>query len=346
VKRLPLRTGIAWLALAFVLACDGKHAEVHTTPKPRAEEVSFTAIESPSLQFLPRQQEATPWKLDEDPIVIPGDRLGNYLDQDAARFQHYGALDLTAGKYSSLDGRGFATVEIFRFPDFVKAFGAYSIRKGPTLTYLTIQNESFATAHTIHIWRGPFYVRLTGRGEGDALVRLAAFVADRMPTATGKPGVFSFFPESPRVPHSERYSADAGFGQKALGNSFQATFNVDNDLIDGLIIPAANKQAAAQILNAYRGLYVANGKLLDPIPNLGEDNFTAEDRYLGRAVAFRLDRFIIAFNGYKDRQHLIDLATTTDQRILGTIRKQLVTADKRANEGSGTTQRPGWPRPR
>jgi hypothetical protein len=336
----------ATLALA---ACDGKRAVVHTTPKPHAEEINFTAIESPSLQFLPRQQEAAPWRLDEDPIVIPGDRLANYLDQDAARFQQYGALDLTAGKYTSLDGQGFATVEIFRFPDFVKAFGAYSMRKAPNITYLTLQNESFATAHTIHIWRGPFYVRLTGRGDGNTLVRLASFVADRMPTAPGRPGVFGFFPDKQRIANSERYAADSGFGQKYLGNSFQAQFNVDNDVIDGLIIPTANKQTATQILNAYRSLYVANGKLLDAIPNLGEDNFTGEDKYLGRAVAFRIDRFVIAFNGYKERQHLVDLATTTDQRILGNIRKQLVTADKQAEEGANEPKRanvPAWPRQR
>jgi hypothetical protein len=100
--------------------------------------------------------------------------------------------------------------------------------------------------------------------------------------------------------------------------------------VEGLIVPAANKQAAAQILDAYRNLYIRNGKLLDPIPNLGEDNFTAEDKYLGRAVAFRLDRFVIAFNGFKDRQKLVDLAIATDTRILGSIRKQLVTADKEA----------------
>jgi hypothetical protein len=107
-----------------------------------------------------------------------------------------------------------------------------------------------------------------------------------------------------------------------------ATYNVDGDVIEGFVLPAANKETAAKILNAYRSLYVRNGKLLDPVPNLGEDNFTGEDRYLGRAIAFRIDRFVVAFNGYRDRQHLVDLAAAADQRILGTIRKQLVSEDK------------------
>ena len=214
-------------------------------------------------------------------------------------------------------------MEIYRFPDFVKAFGAYSTRKQGNFQVLNLQNESFQNAHTIQIWRGAFYVRVIG-DPPDALLKMAGSVADKMPAAPGKPAVFNFLPEQNRVAHSERYSAESGLGQAYLANSFQATFNVDNDEIQGLVIPAANKDAAAAILNAYRTLFVRNGKLLDPIPNLGEDNFTAEDKFLGRAVAFRIDRFVVVFNGFQDRQHLVDLATLADQRILGTIRKQLI----------------------
>lgn len=267
--------------------------------------------------------------------------MTGFLDQDGIRFVHYGALDLSVGKYAATSGNGFATVEIFRFPDFVKAFGAYSMRKEGAIKLLGLANESFATPHMIHIWRGPFYVRLTGGGQGESLMHLAQFVADRMPPAPGKPAVFNFLPDKMRVPNSERYSAEAGLGQKYLGNSFQALFNIDGDLITGLVIPAANTKSAAQILDAYKVLYVRNGKLLDPIPNLGEDNFTAEDKFLGRAVAFRIDRFVIAFNGFRERQHLVDLATVTDQRILGSIRKQLVTADKEA-ETQPERKGPAW----
>ncbi len=261
--------------------------------------------------------------------MVPGNRLAGYLDQDGARFVKYGAVDLTSGKYSATAGDGFALVEILRFPDFVKAFGAYSTSKEGAPQYLDLANEAFRKPHTLHLWRGPFYVRITG-DQPDAMMHLLSFIADRMPAAPGKPAVFNFYPETNRVPHSERYSADSGFGQSYLGNSFLATFNVDGDAVEGLIIPAAERQPATAILNAYRNLFLQNGRLLDPIPNLGEDNFTAEDRYLGRVVAFRIDRFVVAFNGFKDRQHLIDLASATDQRILGTIRKQLVTADKQA----------------
>jgi hypothetical protein len=272
------------------------------------------------------------WRLEEDPAVVPGERIAGYLGPDGENFIRYDVVDLTAGKYAATRGAGFATVEIFRFPDFVKAFGAYSLRKEVSRRFVPIQNEAYVSKYTVHVWRGPFYIRITGGAQNafDALTQLAGAVAERMPPAPSKPAVFNFFPTDTRVPNSERYSAEKGFGETILGNSFQASFNAAGDTAEGLIIPTANKASAAKVLDAYRALYVRNGKLLDPIPNLGEDNFTGEDKYLGRAVCFRLDRFVIAFNGYKDRQRLVELAVATDARILGSIRKQLVTADEEA----------------
>ena len=139
-------------------------------------------VDSPSLQFLPRRQEAQIWRLDEDPIVIPGDHLNTYLGAvEAPQFARYETLDVSIGKYSTPAGNGFATVEIFRFPDFVKAFGAYSGRKDGPVQYLNIPNEAFIKKYSIHLWRGPFYVRVTGgaaQNAGESLARLTSFVAD------------------------------------------------------------------------------------------------------------------------------------------------------------------------
>jgi hypothetical protein len=343
------------LATALLAACgnDDTHALPRTAVVRDDDTAAYTSLDSPSLQFLPRGQEAPGWQLEQDPIVVPGDHLVSYLAEDGAHFAHYDALDDTVGKYKTVAGDGFAVVEIFRFPDFVKAFGAYSTRKTETSHVLGIPNEAFENKHSLHLWRGPFYIRVTGGGTTDgnqSLGRLLMSVAEKMPAAPGKPAVFNFFPVSNRVVNSERYSAESGFGQAFLGNSFMATFTTPaGTRVDGLIIPAANKGAAAKILEAYRTLYVHNGKLLDPVPNLGEDNFTAEDKYLGRSVAFRLDRFVIAFNGYKERQHLVDLAVSTDQRILSGIRKQLVTADEQADRNANRDQddnTPAWMRRR
>jgi hypothetical protein len=346
-------SALALTLLLLLLAggCRGNETKAAAAPRPPEPELDYTVLDSPSLQFLPRHEEAQGWRLEEDPIVVPGDRVGSYLGPDGAHFTRYEVIDLTAGKYTALDGRGFATVEIFRFPDFVKAFGAYSMRKEAARRFIPIENEAYVSKFAVHLWRGPFYVRVTGGAANafESLTKLASFVAERMPPAPSKPAVFNFFPTDTRVPNSERYSADTGFGQALLGNSFQSRFNVGGDVMDGLIIPAGSRNAAARILDAYKGLYVRNGKLLDAIPNLGEDNFTGEDKYLGRTVAFRIDRFVVAFNGYKERQRLVDLAVATDARMLGSIRKQLVAAEESAEKANQpppeNDKRLPWQRP-
>jgi hypothetical protein len=318
-------------ALLLVTGCDvSSRRTAHNALVPALPPVVYETIDSPSMQFLPRQQEAPGWTLQADPLVIRPQRLASYTGTDTRKFTTYGVLDLTAGNYTGQNGT-FATAEIYRFPDFVKAFGAYSAAKVPGVQFIDIPNESFTRGHSIHVWRGPFYIRVIGSGPLTGLFALAGFIADKMPPAPGKPAVFSFFPDKMRVPNSERYSALEGLGQKSLGNSFQASFNADGQNIDALIIPAGSRELAARILDSYRNLYVRNGKLLDPVPNLGEDNFTAEDRYLGRAVAFRIDRFVIAVSGYGERQKLVDLAIATHQKIVGTIRKQLVSAEDQAD---------------
>ncbi len=227
----------------------------------------------------------------------------------------------------------------------MKAFGAYSVHKKGPRQFINIENEAFASKNSIHLWRGPFYVCIVGSGGTAgpaAMQRLLTTVIAHMPAAPARPAVFNFLPTADRVPNSERYSVDSGFGQPFLGNSFQADFTTASGPVTGLVIPAADKNAATAMLAAYRMLYVRNGKLLDPIPNLGEENFSAEDKFLGRAVAFRIDRFLIAFNGYTDRQTIVNLADATDQRILGTIRKQLVTADNTDNSAAASGNLPGW----
>src|ERR1041385_8604340 len=132
--------GIVVAVTLLFAACDrGRDHVARAATVP--EEINFTSLDSPSLQYLPRGQEAHGWQLQEDPIVVPAKQLVNYLDRDGARFAHYEALDVTSGKYRALGPQAvFAIVEIFRFPDFVRALGAWSTSKTDTRKPLQVAN--------------------------------------------------------------------------------------------------------------------------------------------------------------------------------------------------------------
>jgi len=66
--------------------------------------------------------------------------------------------------------------------------------------------------------------------------------------------------------------------------------------------------------------------------------------YIAAIGGLALLRFVIAFNGFDDRQPIVDIASATEQRILGSIRKQLVNADQQADNSDRATQAgtPAW----
>ena len=60
-----------------------------------------------------------------EPQVYPAKQIGDYAGVEARHYLSYDVIDLTVGEYDRPDRAGRATVEIFRFPDYVKAFGAF-----------------------------------------------------------------------------------------------------------------------------------------------------------------------------------------------------------------------------
>lgn len=326
----------------LVAACGQERREAAAeVPQPASAGDSSGMIESPSMEFLPRREEVPGWQLIGDPRVYPGDRLRSYIGRQSQQYLAYDVVDVTVGEYERTSGDGRATLEIYRFPDFVKAFGAYSTRRVAVKEWLALQNESFLGPHSIHVWRGPFYLRMTGTGDAEALEEMKKLVGEsarRMPPAPGKPAVFEFFPQTSRVKNGEGYSAGPVFGQPYLAGGFTAKFEVNGLPIEGVILPAPTREVAAEVLGRFQSFFSTNGRLLDPIPNLGEENFVGEDRFMGRVAAFRLDRFVVAFNGFSDKQQLIELAIATDQRILNSIRAQLQAAERATRQPQRPTQ--------
>lgn len=305
-------------------------------PQSEPVELQPQSLDSPSMQFLPREEESEGWRLTTDPSVYPSAFLDQYFAETADVFQRYDLIDLTVGEYETTSGDGFALVEIFRFPDFVQSFGAFSEQRSATATMLELKNLSMRTRGATIVWRGPFVVRVIGEpaGEGSTLEGLAASTVEGMPEAPGLPGAFRFLPTTNRIELSERFHGESVLGQPYLANSFVADFRIGDETVRGLVLPAPSRDAAALILETWRAFFETNGRLLDPVPNLGEDNFTAEEQFMGRTVTFRIDRFVVIFNGFSDRASLVEMAIDSNNRILRVIQDALRATGDSQNRGT------------
>lgn len=315
------------------------------------------------MRFLPRDEDIDGWRLTTDPRVYIGPAARRWLAGGAAPFLDYGLVDLTVGRYESEVGNKVATVELFRFPDFVQAFGAWTDQRGGRIESVDLGNSAFTTNGSIQVWKGPFFIRVielaapssgpasgsgaqtvadsdnssdeTAPAAGGSIETLTRVVLEDIPAAQGTPAVLGFLPSAHRVSGSENYSIRQGLGHTFLGNSFTVDYALPSgNRVTGLALPAPGKEVATQILEAYESFFERNGRVLDAVPNLGEDNFTAEDQYRGRVVALRIDRFVVIFQGFAEMPELQALAIESDRRILDAIRRALARAEAERRERS------------
>ncbi|HEY0592009.1 MAG TPA: DUF6599 family protein, partial [Thermoanaerobaculia bacterium] len=248
-KRSPegIRVLGALLLAALLAACSGdeKKAAATATAVPS----SPTLVDSPSMEFLPRGAAARGWRLMGDPQVYPAAEAKRYLGIEAQHHLAYELIDVTVGEYDRPDGPARATVEIYRFPDYVKAFGAFSTKNIPG-SPLGLENASIVGEHSILAWTGPFVVRivsLAGPAGSEQVRALASALLVPMPKAPGRPAVFQFFPDQNRLPGSEKFVAGPVFGQPYFARGFLAEYQIGPQRVEGMILPAPSKEAATEI---------------------------------------------------------------------------------------------------
>ena len=238
--RVP-RIALALIADRFAAPAAATAAQRRAcAPPPPQQEENFTAIDSPSLQFLPRQQEAPGWQLEEDPIVVPGDRLTTYLDRDAAHFARYEALDVTAGKYSAHERqrlRHRRDLPLPRFREGVRR--VLDAQEGHVQLPRRSRTSRSPSTHSMNIWRGPFYVRASS-ARRPRRQRCCAWPRSSPTACRPRPASRRSSTSSPDTTACRTASATPPTRASASRSSAtrsRRTFNVDNDVIDGLSSP-------------------------------------------------------------------------------------------------------------
>lgn len=311
---IAVAIAVAAIVATATSACRKRSYET-SPPRPALREETVSPQVS-DLNFLTAELDPPGWAPSNPPRVISSAQIDDYLDLDASHLQSYRLIALSVGQYESPDGKGWATVEIFRFPDNLGAFGAYSTRRTAVRSFLRIGDEAFEGQRGIYIWRGSRYIRIFGVSSANELQTLAATVTAPMPGATSKPHTLALLPDSWRVVNSETWRIDTGFDQPYLAPAFTADYAVGGkDKAQGMIMMGESPDVAAKALEQFRELFVRGGKVFDAIPDLGDENFRAEDRTFGRAVVFRRQNYLVAFRGFGGAEGLISLAWQSDQLL-------------------------------
>jgi len=298
------------------------------------------AITSPSEAFF--VPVSSGWTLEGSPRIVSPDSLEAYLGQDASHYRLFGLLDLVVSNYVNPPEGLEVTVEVFRFDGATNAFGAYSTNRPEDATTMKLGDGAWLGRYAIHVLSDRYLLRVIGSKEQTStVVRLVEDFAARIPTTGHPPEPLNIFPTENRIAESERFVRGPAFGQNYLRASWLVDYQVGDSHIEALLHEAGGESTVAERLARYRQFFETNGRLLDPIPGLGDESFTGEDRLIGRAVVWRIGQELVAIQGIapiSDLERLAReiLALQRARPTTDAIPPQDVRPRTRKEEASGT----------
>jgi hypothetical protein len=203
------------LGLLFILSCGGGQAPPGTVATER-----YLPAEFPELGLV----------RDGEILHFAGDSLFNYIDGAAEMYHKYGFVEVHVGKYKR-DG-GEITVDVYRFAGPDLAFGMYSTLRPEDPDAVALGAEGFAFGPVLVFASDPYMVNVQTYDEDlfapFEVEALAAAVAENLPGKCSLPLTFDLFPDSGRIPHSERMSAESFLGRRFLTNVYTADYSIES----------------------------------------------------------------------------------------------------------------------
>ena len=219
---------IIFLACTFTY-CGGAKKPVTEAPPVRASRAEHPPDEIPILRVenLPESIGSTGWLRKPDVDVFAGESLFEYIDGAAEMYHKYGFMDLHAAEYDK--GNAVVTVDIYRFRSEDMAFGMYTTLRPEEPDTVMMGIEGFAFDTNWLYVKGPYLVNVYTYDsvEMGEVRKVAAAIEAGLSGTTTRPGAFDAFPESDRVPYSEKIYAGAFLSQEVLTDVYAVDFARD-----------------------------------------------------------------------------------------------------------------------
>jgi hypothetical protein len=231
------------------------------------------------------------------------DREGLYkaIDGMAPEYQSYGCVGMATLEWpSAKDPNEKIEAEISDLGSPLGAFGIYSRAHAGEGKYEDWGEEVAVDEDAMDFARGRYYVRLMGP-EANArpiLEPLARAILKRIPAGPRPAEFVKALPEKGRLPRTERWIPEAGFGMEFMRNVVAAKYKSAGTTAAIELHVATFPDAAAA--GAAFGKFRETVKEQKPAPIQGNPpGFEYKDEWIGRVGVFHQDRHLIVLVGYE-----------------------------------------------
>jgi len=215
------------------------------------------------------------------------DNLFDYMNGNAEGYLLYRFAQMKGITCASGDTTLNIDISEFEDPEF--AYGMFTSTRDPRLPTEKIGVSGQVTPRKGFFAKDKYYVEISANPEKDHSAALRAFLSVIEKNILGRtalPDAFGWFPTENLVPDSIRLVPESVLGLRLLKSGYVAQYQAGK----GILVRESSPEAAAQVFAKLRERFGPTSPA-----SIGDEAFTATDKYLNGVCVFRKGAFIGGF---------------------------------------------------
>jgi hypothetical protein len=242
------------------------------------------AIAGPAVAQLPPCSAVQGWSQHGDARKFDADNLFEYMDGNAEGYilYHFVAMNGVSCK----SGEVTFNIDVSEFEDTEFAYGMFTSTRNPKLPTEKIGVNGQVTARKGVFTKDKYYVEISANPEGDHTAAIKAFLSIIEKNIQGRttlPDAFGWFPTDGLVPDSTRLVPESVLGLRLLKSGYIAQYPAGKAFLVRELTP----EVASGVFAKLKERFGQNAPA-----KVGDEAFTATDKYLGGMCVFRKGSFV------------------------------------------------------
>jgi len=248
--------------------------------------------------FFPPDGISKGWKRTSPIQFFTEENLYEHIDGAAESFFAYQFQLCGATTYEpEQGGEDFITVDIYDMKTPLNAYGMYRSELYPDAKFVDIGAEGYADASSINFWKDKYYVKLLATREDESFLAantvIAQAIADSIYGRYSVPYLAQLLPKESITENSEKFVLDNVLGHEFLRNGVAARYQIGGQDKQFVLLDCKTEEESRDTFSTFKHYEEKSGKNVAAVEELGDECFSAQDKYYQRIIAVRMNKFII-----------------------------------------------------
>jgi hypothetical protein len=227
------------------------------------------------------------WTQQGDARSFDADNLFEYMNGNAEGYLLYHFVQMKGITCAS--GDATLNIDVSEFEDTEFAYGMFTSTRDLRMPTERIGVNAQVTPRKGFFTKDKYYVEIAANPEKDHSATLRAFLSVIEQSIQGRttlPDAFGWFPAENLVPDSIRLVPESVLGLRLLKSGYVAQYEAGK----GFLVRESSPDAAAQVFARLKARFSQASPA-----SIGDEAFTATDKYLNGVCVFRKGAFIGGF---------------------------------------------------